>query len=108
MIVQIFIVRIRLPVKSTADLAAIFNRQLRNVSVLALEPGVLDGYVDVIVLSNIRLFRVVLSASVALYANRCSGKKYFLSIFRMVFLLISFKLKVSLWHGLRYLGLMPI
>jgi len=75
--VQIFLVRIRLPVKSTADLAAIFNRQLRNVSVLALEPGVLDGYVDVIVLPNIRLFRVVLSASVALYADRCLGKKIF-------------------------------
>ena len=48
-----FLVRIRLPIKSTADLAAIFNRQLRNASVLALEPGVVHGYVDVLVLSNI-------------------------------------------------------
>lgn len=72
-----FMVRIRLPIKSTADLAAIFNRQLRNASALALEPGVVDGYVDVLVLPNIRLFRVALNASVALYADRCLGKRIF-------------------------------
>ena len=69
--------RIRLPIKSTADLAAIFNRQLRNSSVLALEPGVVHGYVDALVLPNIRLFRVVLNASVALHADRCIEKKIF-------------------------------
>ena len=69
--------RIRLPVKSTADLAAIFNRQLRNAAVLSLEPGVIEGYVDVLVLPNIRLFRVTLNASVALCADRCPGKKVF-------------------------------
>ena len=72
-----FLVKIRLPIKSTADLAAIFNRQLRNASVLALEPGVVEGYVDVLILPNIRLFRVALNASVALYADRCFGKKIF-------------------------------
>jgi AraC family ethanolamine operon transcriptional activator len=70
-------VRFRLLVKSTADLAAIFNRQLRNAAVLSLEPGVIDGYVDVLVLPNIRLFRVTLNASVVLYADRCPGKKVF-------------------------------
>ena len=72
-----FLVRIRLPIKSTADLAAIFNRQFRNASVLALEPGVVEGYVDVLILPNIRLFRVALNASVALHADRCIGKKIF-------------------------------
>ena len=70
-------VQIRLPVKSTADLAAIFNRQLRNAAVLSLAPGIVEGFVDVLVLPNIRLFRVTLSASVALYADRCPGKKVF-------------------------------
>ena len=69
--------RIKLPFKSTADLAAIFNRQLHNVSVLALEPGVVEGFVDVLVLPNIRLFRVTLNAPVALYADRRLGKKVF-------------------------------
>ena len=69
--------RIRLPFKSTADLAAIFNRQLHNVSVLALEPGVVEGFVDVLVLPNIRLSRVTLNAPVALYADRRLGKKVF-------------------------------
>ena len=69
--------QIRLPVKSAADLAAIFNRQLRNAAVLSLEPGVIEGSVDVIVLPNIRLFRVTLNASVALCADRCPGKKVF-------------------------------
>ena len=71
------LVRIKLPFKSTADLAAIFNRQLHNVSVLALEPGVVEGFVDVLVLPNIRLFRVTLNAPVALYADRRLGKKVF-------------------------------
>lgn len=88
--------RKRLPFKSTADLAAIFNRQLHNVSVLALEPGVVEGFVDVLVLPNIRLFRVTLNAPVALYADRRLGKKYFLSIFRRLFLLILFRRKVLL------------
>ena len=69
--------RKRLPFKSTADLAAIFNRQLHNVSVLALEPGVVEGFVDVLILPNIRLFRVTLNAPVALYADRRLGKKVF-------------------------------
>ena len=69
--------RIKLPFKSTADLAAIFNRQLHNVSVLALESGVVEGFVDVLVLPNIRLFRVTLNAPVALYADRRLGKKVF-------------------------------
>ena len=69
--------RIKLPFKSTADLAAIFNRQLHNVSVLALEPGVVEGFVDVLILPNIRLFRVTLNAPVALYADRRLGKKVF-------------------------------
>ena len=69
--------RKRLPFKSTADLAAIFNRQLHNVSVLALEPGVVEGFVDVLVLPNIRLFRVTLNSSVAFYADRRLGKKVF-------------------------------
>ena len=69
--------RIKLQFKSTADLAAIFNRQLHNVSVLALEPGVVEGFVDVLVLPNIRLFRVTLNAPVALYADRRLGKKVF-------------------------------
>lgn len=69
--------RKRLPFKSTADLAAIFNRQLHNVSVLALEPGVVEGFVDVLVLPNIRLFRVTLNSPVALYADRRLGKKVF-------------------------------
>ena len=69
--------RKRLPFKSTADLAAIFNRQLHNVSVLALEPGVVEGFVDVLVLPNIRLFRVTLNSPVAFYADRRLGKKVF-------------------------------
>ena len=69
--------RIRLPIKSTADLAAIFNRQLSNASVLALESGFVEGCVDVLVLPNIRLFRVTLNAPVALYADRRLGKKVF-------------------------------
>ena len=75
--IAFLLVRKRLPFKSTSDLAAIFNRQLSNASVLALEPGVVNGYVDVLVLPNIRLFRVTLNASVALYAKRCLGKKIF-------------------------------
>ena len=67
----------KLPFKSTADLAAIFNRQLSNASVLALESGIVEGSVDVLVLPNIRLFRVTLNAPVALYADRRLGKKVF-------------------------------
>ena len=88
--------RKRLPFKSTADLAAIFNRQLSNASVLALQSGIIEGCVDVLVLPNIRLFRVTLNAPVALYADRRLGKKYFLSIFRRLFLLILFRRKVLL------------
>ena len=69
--------RKRLPFKSTADLAAIFNRQLSNASVLALQSGIVEGCVDVLVLPNIRLFRVTLNAPVALYADRRLGKKVF-------------------------------
>ena len=51
---------VRLPLKNTVDLANIFNRQLRNTSVLSLEPGIIKGYVDVIVLESIKIFRVKL------------------------------------------------
>jgi AraC-like DNA-binding protein len=70
-------VRIRLPIKSTADLAAIFNRQLRNASVLSLGTGQVQGYVDVYALKNLRLFRISLNTSVAIYADRIPGKRMF-------------------------------
>ena len=63
--------------KSTVDLANIFNRQLRNTSVLSLEPGIIKGYVDVIVLESIKIFRVKLNLPVAICADRCLGKTLF-------------------------------
>lgn len=68
---------IRLPIKSTVDLANIFNRQLSNTSVLALEPGKIRGFVDVISLETIKIFRVELNSSVAIYADRSPGKTLF-------------------------------
>ena len=65
---------LRLPIKSTADLASIFNRQLRNTSVLSLEPGIIQGHVDVIALESIKIFRVKLNLSVAICADRIPGK----------------------------------
>ena len=47
---------VRLPIKSTADLADIFNRQLRNTSILSLESGDVQGHVDVLPLANLRIF----------------------------------------------------
>ena len=68
---------LRLPIKSTADLASIFNRQLRNTSVLSLEPGIIQGHVDVIALKSIKIFRVKLNLSVAICADRSPGKTLF-------------------------------
>ena len=68
---------IRLPIKSTADLSAIFNRQLRNASVLSLERGNIHGYVDVLPLANLRIFRIDINKSVAIYADRNSDKRIF-------------------------------
>ena len=67
----------RLPIKSTADLSAIFNRQLRNASVLSLEPGNIQGYVDVLPLANLRIFQIDINKPVAIYADRNSGKRIF-------------------------------
>ena len=68
---------IRLPIKSTADLAAIFNRQLRNASVLSLEQGALRGYLDVLPLANLRIFLMKANKSLAICADRDSGKRLF-------------------------------
>ena len=68
---------LRLPLKSTTDLSAIFNRQLRNTSVLSLEPGSIQGFVDVLPLANLRLFRINLNKPIAIHADRDMGKKIF-------------------------------
>ena len=68
---------IRLPIKSTADLAGVFNRQLRNTSVLSLERGSIQGYVDVLPLRNLKIFRITTNRPIALFADRDSGKRTF-------------------------------
>ena len=68
---------IRLPIKSTADLAGIFNRQLRNTSILSLEPGSIQGYVDVISLTNLRIFKIKANRPLAIFADRDPGKRIF-------------------------------
>ena len=67
----------RFPVHSTVRLSEILNRQLRNTSVLALEKGSINGSVDVIPLSNCRLFRIVLDKTVAIHAERRPGNIFF-------------------------------
>lgn len=68
---------VRLPIKSTADLAAVFNRQLRNTSVLSLEQGAVRGYVDVLPLPNLRIFLIKCNKSVAIFADRDEGIRSF-------------------------------
>ena len=67
---------IRLPLRSTTDLANIFNRKLRNTSVLSLQSGNIEGYVDVLPLPNLRLFRIKLNKTIALCADRSSDVKF--------------------------------
>ena len=68
---------VRLPIKSTADLAAIFNRQLHNASILSLESGDIQGYVDVLPLSNLRIFQIKTNRPISIFADRDSGKRIF-------------------------------
>ena len=68
---------IRIPLRSTADIATIFNRKLRNTSVLSLESGNIHGYVDVLPLPNLRLFRIKLNKTIALCADRSSDVRVF-------------------------------
>ena len=68
---------IRLPLRSTTDLATIFNRKLRNTAVLSLESGNIEGYVDVLPLPNLRLFRIKLNKKIALCADRNSDVRVF-------------------------------
>ena len=65
---------VRLPIKSTADLAVIFNRQLRNTSILSLESGDIQGYVDVLPLPNLRIFQIKTNRPISIFADRDSGK----------------------------------
>ena len=67
----------RFQVHSTVSLEGILNRQLRNASVLALEKGPVNGSVDVIILSNIRLFRFAFDKSIAIHAQRRPGNFFF-------------------------------
>ena len=68
---------IRFSLKSTTDLANILNRQLRNTTVLALETGNIQGYVDVLPLPNLRIYRIKLNRKIALCADRSSEKRIF-------------------------------
>ena len=68
---------VRFPVQSTVGLARVLNRQLNNTSVLALEKGPVNGSVDIIALNCIKLFRLVLNKSVAIYAERRFGNIFF-------------------------------
>ena len=68
---------VRLPIKSTADLAVIFNRQLRNTSILSLESGDIQGYVDVLPLPNVRIFQIKTNRPISIFADRDSGKRIF-------------------------------
>ena len=69
--------RFRLPINSTVDIASIFNRQLSNTSVLSLGEGAPSGYIDVIHLSNIKLFSINVNQPLAIYADRTSGTLLF-------------------------------
>ena len=66
-----------LSVHSTVALSEILNRQLKNTSVLALEKGSINGSVDVIALSEIRLFCINLDKTVAIHAERRPGNIFF-------------------------------
>ena len=67
----------RIPLQSTVDIAELFNRQFDNTSVLPLEKGPINGFIDILILANIRLFCFQFNRSVAIHAERTSGKLFF-------------------------------
>lgn len=67
----------KIPLRSTVEIADVFNRQLKNTSVLPLEKGPIIGHIEIMVLSTIRLFRLQFDRSVAIHAERSPGKLLF-------------------------------